>query len=497
MSSIFDFDDSHEIVFQAKTAGKSLISAKYAVIQDTGDFLFNSHTDGEFAQRCAMIDDELSKIAYNKLANISDSKTKLVKALHTEWTLRHAKCADCNCGQSSEKSGLPKVTGSEATYRVATPVKPHDEKDPECGCISCSWSPEKDKEWHPHGKDDGARRPWKTEDFDWQHEHPMHEAPSNDGKDYIPIPYLHGPPMHPEWHSHGKDDGANDIHGTATGYDSGCRCDDCKNANHPVTDGKDYGGHVKILPNEGEPLDWEKERWASKKCFCGDKNCPLPQLIEKHDSEEDNEGQTIFYIEKNQKTPKKLKSFDYDFDNDDNKIIYTDHYPNGKIASSRFANSSLVVAHMADGDACPSCDGSGCNNCMGTCDYCGNPDVRGTCPGAHPPHVGLGPHEHAGDCPFCAGNGEYENRLQSKTDECPHCEGEGCPECWYAENCPSCGGPTDAYGDHYGSIGCPSDGDDDSALHDKLHDAWHAEHGDEPCTSVEDCQNKAQHYKNS
>lgn len=95
MSSIFDFDDSQEMVFQAKTAGKALIAAKYDALQVTGDFLFNSHTDGEFAQRCAMVDDQLSNIAYRKLVSISDSKTKLVKALHTEWSLRHAKCADC------------------------------------------------------------------------------------------------------------------------------------------------------------------------------------------------------------------------------------------------------------------------------------------------------------------------------------------------------------------------------------------------------------------
>lgn len=113
MSSLFDYDDSQEIVFQARTAGKAIVTAKYEAIKQTGDFLYNSHSDGEFAQRCAMIDDQLSEIAYSKLASVSDSKTKLVKALHTEWSMRHAKCEDC---------GYPKV--SEASARSLNLLSP-------------------------------------------------------------------------------------------------------------------------------------------------------------------------------------------------------------------------------------------------------------------------------------------------------------------------------------------------------------------------------------
>jgi len=100
VSSLFDYDDDYQVVFQTKTAGKALIAAKYDTLQATGDFLFLAHSDGEFAQRCEMIDETLTDISYRKLASVSDSKMKLVKALHTEWSLRHAKCEDCNCGKN-------------------------------------------------------------------------------------------------------------------------------------------------------------------------------------------------------------------------------------------------------------------------------------------------------------------------------------------------------------------------------------------------------------
>lgn len=133
MSSLFDFDDSRQIAFEAKTAGKALIAAKYETLEATGDFLFNAHSDGEFAERCAMIDDQLGVIAYNKLASVSDSKMKLVKALHTEWSLRHAKCdickiakstcEKCNEGEIDSDSPLCKACRSkESSRRLAKSV---------------------------------------------------------------------------------------------------------------------------------------------------------------------------------------------------------------------------------------------------------------------------------------------------------------------------------------------------------------------------------------
>ena len=95
MSSLFDFDNSQDLVFAAKTAGKQIISAKHEALTKLGAFLFLAHSDNEFALRCQMFDNDITAIANRRLATVSDSKGKLVRALHAEWTMRHASCEMC------------------------------------------------------------------------------------------------------------------------------------------------------------------------------------------------------------------------------------------------------------------------------------------------------------------------------------------------------------------------------------------------------------------
>jgi hypothetical protein len=95
MSSLFDYDDSANLAFNAKTAGKNLVAAKHEVLSKTGDFLFLAHTDKEFALRCQMVDADIESSASRKMSSVSDSKSKLARALYDEWALRHAKCEIC------------------------------------------------------------------------------------------------------------------------------------------------------------------------------------------------------------------------------------------------------------------------------------------------------------------------------------------------------------------------------------------------------------------
>ena len=104
MSSLFDFDDSQNAVFEAKTAGKSTIAAKYEVLEKTGEFLFLAHTDKEFALRCQMIDENIAIASHRKMSNVSDSKGKLVRALYDEWKLRHANCINCKLAKGDLKT---------------------------------------------------------------------------------------------------------------------------------------------------------------------------------------------------------------------------------------------------------------------------------------------------------------------------------------------------------------------------------------------------------
>ena len=92
---MFDYDDSINLSFDAKIAGKSLVAAKHEVLTKTGDFLFLAHSERELAQRMQMVEEDIEKTAYRKLANLSDSKAKLVRVLHEEWQLRHANCEMC------------------------------------------------------------------------------------------------------------------------------------------------------------------------------------------------------------------------------------------------------------------------------------------------------------------------------------------------------------------------------------------------------------------
>ena len=92
---MFDYDDSINLAFDAKIAGKSLVAAKHELLSNTGDFFFLAHSDKELALRMQMVENDIEKIAHRKLANVSDSKAKLVRAVFDEWQLRHASCQFC------------------------------------------------------------------------------------------------------------------------------------------------------------------------------------------------------------------------------------------------------------------------------------------------------------------------------------------------------------------------------------------------------------------
>ena len=95
MTSMFDYDDSVNLAYNAKIAGKNLIAAKHELLNKTGEFLFLAHSDREFALRCQMIEQDIEGVAYRRLASLSDSKAKLVRAAFDEWQLRHASCGMC------------------------------------------------------------------------------------------------------------------------------------------------------------------------------------------------------------------------------------------------------------------------------------------------------------------------------------------------------------------------------------------------------------------
>jgi len=103
MSSMFDYDDSINLAFDAKIAGKSLVAAKHELLTKTGEFLFLAHSDRELALRMQMIEEDIEKVAYRKLSNISDSKAKLVRAIFDEWDLRHASCEMCKVAHEEDR----------------------------------------------------------------------------------------------------------------------------------------------------------------------------------------------------------------------------------------------------------------------------------------------------------------------------------------------------------------------------------------------------------
>jgi hypothetical protein len=95
MTSMFDYDDSINLAYNAKVAGKNLVAAKHDLLSKTGDFLFLAHSDREFAYRCQFVEEDIEKIAFRRLASVSDSKAKLVRAAYDEWQIRHANCDIC------------------------------------------------------------------------------------------------------------------------------------------------------------------------------------------------------------------------------------------------------------------------------------------------------------------------------------------------------------------------------------------------------------------
>jgi len=112
---MFDYDDSVNLAYNAKMAGKNLVAAKHELLSKTGDFLFLAHSDREFAMRCQFVEEDIEKIAHRKLATISDSKAKLVRAAFDEWNLRHASCEMCKVAVNAP--GTP-FSNSEARKRA-------------------------------------------------------------------------------------------------------------------------------------------------------------------------------------------------------------------------------------------------------------------------------------------------------------------------------------------------------------------------------------------
>ena len=104
MTSMFDYDDSVNLAFDAKIAGKNMVAAKHELLTKTGDFLFLAHSERELAYRMQMVEEDIEKIAYRKLANVSDSKAKLVRTVLDEWQLRHASCSMCKTAASLNMS---------------------------------------------------------------------------------------------------------------------------------------------------------------------------------------------------------------------------------------------------------------------------------------------------------------------------------------------------------------------------------------------------------
>jgi hypothetical protein len=116
-----EYSDENELVYQAKAAAKDIINAKYEVSKKAGDFLFLAHSEEEFYQRASAIDQIIDSTATRRLASVSDSKSKLIKALFQEWEIKHASCDDC--GQ--ENFSLPE--------KVAAPIFPVEKTTQQAG----------------------------------------------------------------------------------------------------------------------------------------------------------------------------------------------------------------------------------------------------------------------------------------------------------------------------------------------------------------------------
>ena len=52
-----------------------------------------------------MVEEDIERTAHRRLANVSDSKAKLVRAVLEEWTLRHASCQFCKLAAETTFAG--------------------------------------------------------------------------------------------------------------------------------------------------------------------------------------------------------------------------------------------------------------------------------------------------------------------------------------------------------------------------------------------------------
>lgn len=138
MTSMFDYDDDVNIVFDAKIAGKNLVAAKHELLTKTGDFLFMAHSERELAYRMQMVEEDIEKTAYRKLSSVSDSKAKLVRAVLEEWQIRHASCQFC---KTANMDGVYRSGPEDMPNRPRSnqPERHPDHEDYEAShCSACS-----------------------------------------------------------------------------------------------------------------------------------------------------------------------------------------------------------------------------------------------------------------------------------------------------------------------------------------------------------------------
>ena len=129
-----EYSDDNELIYQAKAVAKDIVNAKYEVTKKVGNFLFLAHSDEEFYQRATTIDNILESTSTRRLASVSDSKAKLVKALYQEWELKHASCKQCTasyptcskdgCNNAREDNGTGKCKScNDNDYNTPNEVK--------------------------------------------------------------------------------------------------------------------------------------------------------------------------------------------------------------------------------------------------------------------------------------------------------------------------------------------------------------------------------------
>ena len=149
---MFDYDDSINLAFDAKIAGKKLVTAKHELLTKTGEFLFLAHSERELALRMQMVEEDLEKVAYRKLSNVSDSKAKLARAIFDEWQLRHASCSMCKTANPDWKPNPNRKLPQNWPVRGHGEPKPHPD-----------WKPNPNRKlpqnWpvHEHGEHDTSK----------------------------------------------------------------------------------------------------------------------------------------------------------------------------------------------------------------------------------------------------------------------------------------------------------------------------------------------------